>query len=214
MLVLAVDTSTPAVTAGLVALDESESRVLASKLTVDARAHAELLTPHIMECFAESGTAPADLDAVVVGVGPGPFTGLRVGMATAAGFADALGIPVYGLCSLDAIAHDVGSDRELLVVTDARRREVYWARYRDGVRIDGPGVEKPNDVEIGSATVIAGSASHVDLFDVAVEPAESPSPLGLVRPIASKILAGESPEPLVPLYLRRPDAVEQAVRAR
>ena len=135
-------------------------------------------------------------------------------MATAAGFADALGIPVYGLSSLDAIAHDVGSDRELLVVTDARRREVYWARYRDGVRIDGPGVETPNDVEIGGATVIAGSASHVDLFDVAVEPVESPSPLGLVRPIASKILAGEAPEPLVPLYLRRPDAVEQAARAR
>ncbi|KAA0022747.1 tRNA (adenosine(37)-N6)-threonylcarbamoyltransferase complex dimerization subunit type 1 TsaB [Antrihabitans cavernicola] len=214
MLVLAVDTSTPAVTAGLVALDDSGHRVLATRLTVDARAHAELLTPHIMECLAESGSVPADLDAVVVGVGPGPFTGLRVGMATAAGFADALHIPVYGICSLDAIAHQVGPDRELLVVTDARRREVYWARYRDGVRFDGPGVEKPSALEVGSAAVIAGSPSHVDLFDVPVEPVESPSALGLVLPLAAAILSGAAPEPIVPLYLRRPDAVEQAARAR
>ena len=152
------------------------------------------------------------VERIGVTLGPGSFTGLRVGITTAATLSYVLGVPAHGVCSLDAIAHDVGSDRELLVVTDARRREVYWARYRDGVRIDGPGVETPNDVEIGGATVIAGSASHVDLFDVAVEPVESPSPLGLVRPIASKILAGEAPEPLVPLYLRRPDAVPAGQR--
>ena len=89
----------------------------------------------------------ADLDAVVVGCGPGPFTGLRVGMATAAAYGHALGIPVYGVCSLDAIGVDTAGD--VLVVTDARRREVYWARYRDGVRVDGPAVNAPADVPTG-----------------------------------------------------------------
>ena len=214
MLVLAVDTSTPAVTAGLVELDASGHRVVASRLTVDARAHAELLTPHVMECFAESGLRPADLGAVVVGTGPGPFTGLRVGMATAAAFADALGVPVHGVCSLDAIAREVGADRELLVVTDARRREVYWARYRNGERIEGPAVDKPSVLDIGSAAVVAGSPSHVDLFDLPVEPVESPSPRALVSVAADALLSGAEPEALVPLYLRRPDAVEQAARAR
>ena len=81
-----------------------------------------------------------DLDAVVVGCGPGPFTGLRVGMATAAAYGQALGIAVHGVCSLDAIGIDTAG--EVLVVTDARRREVYWARYRDGVRVEGPGGQR------------------------------------------------------------------------
>ena len=75
-----------------------------------------------------------EIDAVVVGCGPGPFTGLRIGMATAAAFGHALGVPVYGVCSLDAIGGQTTG--EVLVVTDARRREIYWARYRDGVRTD------------------------------------------------------------------------------
>ncbi len=212
MFVLAIDTATPAVTAGLVELSAQGVRTLATKLTVNARAHAEVLTPHILECLRETGLAPADLGAVVVGTGPGPFTGLRVGMATAAAFADALGIPVYGLCSLDAIAAQVDDTRELLVVTDARRREIYWARYRGGTRVGGPAVCKPADLEVGGAQLIAGSPDHVDFFDVSVQPVESPSPLGLVRPIAALVQSGATPEPLVPLYLRRPDAVEPAAR--
>ncbi|WP_194861560.1 tRNA (adenosine(37)-N6)-threonylcarbamoyltransferase complex dimerization subunit type 1 TsaB, partial [Dietzia sp. SYD-A1] len=102
MLVLAVDTSTPAVTAGVCRLVEGGRgpavTPLATRVTEDARAHAELLTPHILDCLAEADLAPEDLDAVVVGVGPGPFTGLRVGMATAAAFADALGRPAHGVC--------------------------------------------------------------------------------------------------------------------
>lgn len=231
MLVLAVDTATPAVTAGLVELDLADAgdnapriTTIASKVTVDARAHNEVLTPQILACLAESGRARSEIDAVVVGVGPGPFTGLRVGMATAAAFADALGKPVYGVCSLDAIAADTESyikkdaeePVELLVVTDARRREVYWARYRavspenPGGRIAGPEVSKPADLDPSSATLIAGSASHVDYFDLPVLPVETPSPAGLVRCAARAILSGETPEPLTPLYLRRPDAVERS----
>ncbi|WP_330183294.1 tRNA (adenosine(37)-N6)-threonylcarbamoyltransferase complex dimerization subunit type 1 TsaB [Nocardia sp. NBC_01503] len=224
MLVLAVDTSTPAVTAGLVELEPADEgktapriTTLTSKVTVDARAHNEVLTPQILACLAESGRTRAEIDAVVTGIGPGPFTGLRVGMATAAAFGDALGVPVYGVCSLDAIAADTESylktpaePVELLVVTDARRREVYWARYRAEGRIEGPEVSKPADLDPGSATVIAGSASHVDYFDLPVLPVETPSPSGLVRIAARDMLAGVTPEPLVPLYLRRPDAVERS----
>lgn len=233
MLVLAVDTATPAVTAGLVQLEQAGAnrgrvRTVAARVRVDARAHAEVLTPQILECLAESGCARTDIAAVVTGIGPGPFTGLRVGMATAAAFGDALGIPVHGVCSLDAIAADARSEGEslgerslpgqdpgaagLLVVTDARRREVYWARYRDGSRIAGPEVGKPADVDPDNAAAVAGSASHVDLFDLPVVPVESPSPAGLVAVAAPALLAGTEPEPLVPLYLRRPDAVERSYR--
>ena len=220
VLVLAIDTSTPAVTAGVVHFDpESDAapKALATRITVDARAHAEVLTPQILECLAESGHTPADLDAVVVGVGPGPFTGLRVGMATGAAFGDALGIPVHGVCSLDAIAADVGNfagDRDLLVVTDARRREVYWARYSGRTRVDGPNVIKPSELDPAPSEVIAGSASHVDMFDLPVEPVETPSPVGLVSVAAQALRVGVEPEPLVPLYLRRPDAVELADRRK
>ncbi|GAB2565601.1 tRNA (adenosine(37)-N6)-threonylcarbamoyltransferase complex dimerization subunit type 1 TsaB [Nocardia heshunensis] len=230
MLILAVDTATPAVTAGLVELEPAEPgsnapriTTITTKVTVDARAHNEVLTPHILTCLAESGRSRADIAAVVAGIGPGPFTGLRVGMATAAAFGDALGIPVYGVCSLDAIAADTESylressePTELLVVTDARRREVYWARYRatgEGTtlaRVEGPEVSKPADLDQAAATVIAGSASHVDYFDLPVLPVETPSPSGLVRCAAAELLAGATPAPLVPLYLRRPDAVEKS----
>ncbi|MEV0293308.1 tRNA (adenosine(37)-N6)-threonylcarbamoyltransferase complex dimerization subunit type 1 TsaB [Nocardia sp. NPDC050710] len=224
MLVLAVDTATPAVTAGLVELEQAatgaataaELRTVASRVRVDPRAHAEVLTPQILECLTEAGRSRTDIAAVVVGVGPGPFTGLRVGMATAAAFGDALGIPVYGVCSLDAIAADAAPDlapgSELLVVIDARRREVYSARYRDGVRVAGPDVTKPADLDPAQAGVIAGSASHVDFFDLPVLPVETPSPAGLVRVAVAELLARAVPQQLVPLYLRRPDAVENSYR--
>src|SRR6201996_9821162 len=150
--VLAIDTSTPAVTAGVVA----DGHVLAERVTVDARAHAERITPNVLAAIADAGRSMADLNAVVVGCGPGPFTGLRVGMATAAAYGHALGLPVYGVCSLDAIGGQTSGDT--LVVTDARRREVYWARYRDGLRIDGPAVNAPADVDPGVAREVAGRA--------------------------------------------------------
>ena len=143
MIVLALDTATPAVTAGIVELGATIV-TLAERTIVDARAHAERLTPNVVAALADGGKTMADLDAVVVGCGPGPFTGLRVGMATAAAYGQALGIPVHGVCTLDAIAR--ATRGEVLVVTDARRREVYWARYRDGVRVAGPAVNAAAEV--------------------------------------------------------------------
>jgi tRNA threonylcarbamoyl adenosine modification protein YeaZ/ribosomal-protein-alanine acetyltransferase len=205
VIVLALDTATPAVTAGVVRRDAGE-HVLAEHVTVDARAHAETLTPNILAALAESGQAMADLDAVVVGCGPGPFTGLRVGMATAAAVGHALDIPVYGACSLDAIG--VRTRGDVLVVTDARRREVYWARYRDGIRIEGPAVNAAADVACEGATAVAGSADHAAMFPLPRLDAEHPTPVGLVRAVDWTA----DPGPLVPLYLRRPDAKTIAER--
>ncbi|QDQ96677.1 tRNA (adenosine(37)-N6)-threonylcarbamoyltransferase complex dimerization subunit type 1 TsaB [Tomitella fengzijianii] len=222
MLVLTVDTSTPAVTAGLVRLAGAVAEPVAVRVTRDARAHAEVLTPQILECLQEAGAAPTDLDAVVVGAGPGPFTGLRVGMATAAAFGDALGIPVHGVCSLDAIAAQVVADarasegvlQEFLVVTDARRREVYWARYRGGARVEGPEVVKPADLAVGAADAAAGSSEHVGLLGLTALPPRSPTPAGIAALAAAEIAAHTEPAPLEPLYLRRPDAAEPRPRVR
>lgn len=204
-IVLAIDTATPAVTAGVVRVDETGAEVLAERVTVDARAHAEQLTPNIVGALDDAGLSGRQLDCVVVGCGPGPFTGLRVGMATAAAFGHALGVAVRGVCSLDAIA--AATTGEVLVVTDARRREVYWARYRDGVRVDGPAVASAADVPAGAAAV-AGSPEHTALFELPRLSAVYPGAAGLVAAVMD--WDGE-PEPLVPLYLRRPDAKPQAV---
>lgn len=199
-LLLAIDTATPAVTAGVVRLDGDAAEVLAEEVTIDPRAHAERLTPNIVQALSRAEIAVDGLQGVVVGCGPGPFTGLRVGMATAAAFGHALGVPVYGVCSLDAIAADTAG--VVLVVTDARRREVYWARYRDGIRTEGPGVSAAADVP-GGADAIAGSPEHAALFDLPRLAPTYPSATGLVRAVAD--WAAE-PSPLVPRYLRRPDA--------
>ncbi len=201
-LVLAIDTATPAVTAGI--LDGSS--VLAEHVTHDARAHAERITPNVLAALADAGLTMSDLDAVVVGCGPGPFTGLRVGMASAAAYGHALGIPVYGVCSLDAIG--ALTTGEVLVVTDARRRELYWARYRDGVRTEGPAVSAPADVDPGSAGAVAGSPEHAAMFDrPCIEP-RYPTAAGLVAAVSD----WSSQPALVPLYLRRPDAKTIAER--
>jgi len=221
VLVLAVDTATPAVTSGLVRLGDGTPQnleTLSVRVSDNPRGHAEILTPQILECLAEAGCESADLDAVVVGVGPGPFTGLRVGMATAAAFGDALGIPVYGVCTLDGLAADVYAADEngpdLLVVTDARRREVYWARYAEGRRVEGPEVRKPAEVTAAPSQRVAGSPAHTPLFDLPAGPVHTPSPAGLVAVAAPELLAATAPQPLVPLYLRRPDAVETAARKK
>lgn len=203
--VLALDTSTPAVTAGIVRRDDLT--VLAERVTVDARAHAERLTPNVLAALADAGLTMADLDAVVVGCGPGPFTGLRAGMATAAAYGHALGIPVRGVCSLDAIG--VRTTGEALVVTDARRREVYWARYRDGFRMAGPGVNAPADVERGAAQTVAGSREHAAPFGLPHRGPVHPTPAGLVAAVPDW---SQRPLPLVALYLRRPDAKPMAAR--
>ena len=206
--VLAIDTATPAVVVGVLRRhDDGRIEPLAQRIAVDAHAHAELLTPNVVGALAHAGLTLAAIDAVVVGCGPGPFTGLRVGMATAAAYGHALGVPVHPVCSLDAIGNQTVGD--VLVVTDARRREVYWARYSDGVRIDGPGVAAAADVPVGAAERVAGSPPHCEVFALpAVEPA---------RPIPAGLLGGVTdwdgaPDPLIPLYLRRPDAKTLAER--
>jgi tRNA threonylcarbamoyl adenosine modification protein YeaZ len=206
VILLALDTATPAVTAGLVCRDAGE-RLLAQHVTVDPRAHAETLIPNVLAALADSGLTMSDVDAVVVGCGPGPFTGLRVGMATAAALGHALATPVYGVCSLDAIG--VCTRGDVLVVTDARRRELYWARYRDGVRIAGPHVNAPADVPCGGAHAIAGSPDHAALLPLPRLDPTYPTPVGLVRAVDWSA----DPAPLVPMYLRRPDAKSLAERA-
>ncbi|MDD9205376.1 tRNA (adenosine(37)-N6)-threonylcarbamoyltransferase complex dimerization subunit type 1 TsaB, partial [Georgenia sp. 10Sc9-8] len=125
--------------------------VLASATTTDPRRHAETLAPMVHRVLEEARVARRDLQAVVAGTGPAPFTGLRVGLVTARTLARGLGVPVHGVSSLDALARQAldadGSD-EVVVVTDARRREVYWARYRslgddDVERLTGPHVQPP-----------------------------------------------------------------------
>lgn len=216
MKVLAIDTATDAVVTGVVEVTAGAAPVVKADCSMtDHRRHAELLTTLIAQSLAAADLAAADLDAVVVGCGPGPFTGLRVGLATAAAYGDALDIPVYGVCSLDAIVAEQLSTAfagSALAVTDARRREVYWARYWDGVRIAGPDVTAParlvEDLAGTQLDVVVGTAQFAALFGAPVGATERPSVRGLVTVAAPSVLGGVEPEPLVPLYLRRPDAVE------
>ncbi|OZM80583.1 tRNA (adenosine(37)-N6)-threonylcarbamoyltransferase complex dimerization subunit type 1 TsaB [Pseudonocardia sp. MH-G8] len=217
MLVLAIDTATPAVTAGLVEVTGDAVLLRSARVEHDARKHAELLMPAVQAVCADAGTPLAGVDAVVVGTGPGPFTGLRVGMVTAAALGDALGVPVHGVCSLDAIAADAEGDGPLLVVTDARRREVYWAAYDSARRrVDGPHVQAPAEVAARAAElgVAAAAGASAGLVGLPARPPESPSPAGLVTVAAGALRAGAAPGPLEPLYLRRPDATEPGARKR
>jgi tRNA threonylcarbamoyl adenosine modification protein YeaZ len=219
VLVLALDTATPAVTAGVVVLTADAAATRSLRVAHDARKHGELLLPNVLAACADADVALGGLDAVVVGTGPGPFTGLRVGMVTAAALGDALGIPVHGVCSLDAIAAEAldnpAAGGPLLVVTDARRREVYWAAYdATGVRTTGPHVEAPAALverlpELG-VTVAAGASAGVTGLPV-VAPA-APGPAGLVARARDALAAGVAPGPLEPLYLRRPDAAAPGPR--
>ncbi|MGY2129890.1 tRNA (adenosine(37)-N6)-threonylcarbamoyltransferase complex dimerization subunit type 1 TsaB [Blastococcus sp. SYSU DS0617] len=206
MLVLALDTATPTLVAGVARWSPEATEVLAERAVPSGTKHAELLTPAIRVALDDAGVTLADLDAVVTGLGPGPFTGLRVGIVTAAALADARGLPVVGVCSLDA----VGSGART-VVTDARRKEVYWAAYdAAGSRVEGPGVVRPE--ELGRSGPFAGDPAFAERLGAPVDPA-GVTTTGLLRAAAPQLadpalLDGSAPPaPLVPLYLRRPDAV-------
>lgn len=221
MFVLAIDTSSAHVVAGIVvvagapaAWDVDTGRVVAEQRRFAPRGHGEHLSPAINACLAGAGLSTADLGAVVAGVGPGPFTGLRVGLVTAAALGHALAIPTYGVCSLDPIGRDLAQDEgDVLVVTDARRREVYWARYDErGNRLDGPHVSRPEDVDIDGVSVVGGSgvALYPNAWPAALEQVgdEPPHPGTLVTEALPRIAGSAESEPLTPMYLRRPDAVE------
>jgi tRNA threonylcarbamoyl adenosine modification protein YeaZ len=210
VLVLVLDTSSAAVIAALAEVGDDTIEICEERLTVNAKAHGELLTPSIADCLDEAGAKPRDLGAVVAGLGPGPFTGLRVGLVTAAAMADALQVPSYGVCSLDGIAGAIADQPELLVAADARRKEVYWAAYRDGQRVDGPSVSRPDDLPAASHATGAGATMYADLLTdkgVSLLDVQYPSAGALVRCAAERIRGRAPSEQLVPLYLRRPDAV-------
>jgi len=209
VLLLAFDTATPAVTA---ALHDGE-RVLAESTVVDARRHGELLVPTVDRVLVTAGRVLADVTGVVVGTGPGPYTGLRVGLVTAASFGDALCVPVHGVCTLDGLAWSAGEaglDGPFVVATDARRKEVYWARYEGPLHRSGePCVDRPADIAdavAGLPAVGAGAALYPEVFtDHRPDPAHQ-SAGALAAVAARRLAAGQTFPPARPLYLRRPDA--------
>ena len=209
MFVLAIDTSSPAVTAGVVSIVE-QPVLVAERAPLAARGHGELLSPAIDDCLRDAGLAPADIAAVVAGTGPGPYTGLRVGLVTAAAFADAVGAPAYGVCSLDAIAAACADEPALLVVTDARRREVYWAHYEYGNRKGTPIVCAPAEIPLEGISAVAGAGGELyrELWPgLPRRPERYPGALALVSCAGAQVTRRGPGQPLTPLYLRRPDAV-------
>lgn len=198
-LVLALDTSM-VVNVGLACGD----RVLATATVADQMAHVEELMPLVSECIDDAAVSVADLGQLVVGVGPGPFTGLRVGVVTARMLSYVLRIGLRGVCSLDVLAAQFVGKRpgEFVVATDARRREVYWARYSPlGVRLGEPRVSRPSDLP--RLPVIGPAADlYADQLQAVPGP-RSMDPAVLATTGATLPDAGHEP-----LYLRHPDATE------
>ena len=228
MLVLALDTSTALTTVALVA---SGGDVLAESSHLDARRHAEMLPRLVRDVLASSGSTPADLGLLAVGVGPGPFTGLRVGVAFARAAAHAREIPVVGAMSLDVIARARQQEGPFTVVTRSRRVEVAWAAYDgSGRRIDGPLIQP--DPGYPRRGLVVGDVEGVDVVarpcasDLAVlvqeriasgealpddrewpEDAADGSGVPTASLLADLALQERWLLPALPLYLRRPDAV-------
>lgn len=217
MLILGLDTATPAVTVAV----HDGGQPLAQLVSVDAHRHAEVLAPAVAQVIADAGVAREDLTGIAAGVGPGPYTGLRVGLVTARVLGAALGVPVYGVCSLDVIAADVRADEVIsrhvaeaggfLVATDARRRELYWARYDDrGGRVAGPAVSVPAEIpEPDLPTAGEGALLYSAALPRSVSPAY-PAATTLCRIVTAALETGEEGNllPPEPLYLRRPDVRE------
>lgn len=202
-MLLAFDTSSPTVT---VALHDGDDVVTehASERTMK---HGEQLAPLIETALSAAGLVRQDLTAIAAGVGPGPFTGLRVGLVTARTLAFVLEVPVYGVCSLDVLAVqavDTGAvDGEFAVATDARRKEVYFATYdAEGRRLEGPVVDRPTELTTTEPVVGEGAALYPEAFPHRVGPLR-PSAGWLARTVAEERAELHDPEPL---YLRRPDA--------
>src|SRR5690348_3413699 len=168
---LAFDTATPFVTVALrdEALDGAQS-IVAERRSEQRMRHGEQLAPMIELVLADAGIVRQDLTAIAVGIGPGPFTGLRVGLVTARTLAFVLEIPVYGVCSLDVVALEAALGRnpvgaDFVVATDARRKEVYLASYDDqGRRLDGPEVVRPADAATDRPVAGEGPVLYPDAF--------------------------------------------------
>ena len=176
---LSIDTSTARTSVAII----KGSKTLFESHHDGALSHGEVLP----KLVAEGLKIESNIDQVVVGMGPGPFTGLRVGIAFAQSFALARGIPWSGACSLDAIASQF-ADKDFLVAIDARRKEVFYARYTNGSRIGEPKVCQP---------------SQLVAFEIPIygeERNQFPDPKALVA------FAESGATYLQPIYVRRPDA--------
>ncbi|RNL83842.1 tRNA (adenosine(37)-N6)-threonylcarbamoyltransferase complex dimerization subunit type 1 TsaB [Halostreptopolyspora alba] len=210
MLLLAFDTATPAVTIAVCELDGDGARVRAETSSVDARRHGELLTPGIREVTREAGVTLAELTHIAVGIGPGPYTGLRVGLATGHALAEALDVPCHGVATLDALAFASRRDAPFIAASDARRKEVFWARYEDArTRTGEIAVDRPADVVTSGLPVIGhGAAMYGDVFG---QPPEADEPLyptaaALGEVAVRRLAEGRELPDARPVYLRRPDA--------
>ena len=198
-MLLAIDTS-----AGTsVAVVDRDLGILAQHDSEDTRRHAEVIGDLIAACLADSGIAVADLSGVVAGMGPGPFTGLRVGIAAARAFAWGAGKPVIPVVSHDAIAF--GEHEPIIVATDARRHEVYWSAYSgldaEGlpVRVSGPELVKTEALH-----TVTGFESY-RLVNAAMVSA------GALGMVAEKMYAaGRTFAADEALYLRSPDVTISA----
>lgn len=202
-MLLALDSATPLVTVAL----HDGADVVVELVAERPMKHAEQLAPLIDRAMSEAGIVRQDLTAIAAGVGPGPFTGLRVGLVTARTLGFVLDVPVYGVCSLDVLAVeavDTGAvSGAFVVATDARRKEVYLARYdAEGVRLDGPVVGRPADLATGDWVVGQGGELYPEAFPRRTGPA-APSAGWLARVVTDERAELCDPEPL---YLRRPDA--------
>jgi tRNA threonylcarbamoyladenosine biosynthesis protein TsaB len=200
---LCFDTSSPTVAVAL----HDGTDVVAEMVSEQAMRHGEQLAPQIDAVMRQAGVVRQDLTALGVGTGPGPFTGLRVGLVTARTLAFVLDIPVYGVCSLDVLAVEAASTGlvagDFVVATDARRKEVYLATYDEtGTRTSGPVVDKPAELATTLPAVGEGATLYPDHFPNRLGPAR-PGAGWLARCIAEERAELTDPEPL---YLRRPDA--------
>jgi len=210
-MLLAFDTATPLVTVAL----HDGGDVVSELVSERPLQHGEQLAPLIDRILREAGLVRQDLTAIGVGVGPGPFTGLRVGLVTARTLGYVLELPVYGVCTLDVLAveaRDTGATTSNFVVaTDARRKEVYLASYDDGgARLDGPEVARPADVATDLPVVGEGAVLYPEAFPHAAGP-RMPSAGWLARVVAEERAQLYDPEPL---YLRRPDAATPGMPKR
>lgn len=209
MLVLAFDTAGPVVSVAV----HDGSRVVGDASGAGAMAHGELLAPAIADALQQAGAAMGDLTDVAVGVGPGPFTGLRVGVVTALTLGSALGVPTHGVCSLDILAAAVGSEGPFIAAMDARRKEVYWALYDRGTRIEGPAVDHPAELAAlhrGVPVFGRGAELYADVLNGQSGPLDPSAAV-----LAAGVVAGTFDElPLEPLYLRRPDVAQPTAPKR
>lgn len=213
---LTFDTSTPQVSVAL----HDGSDVVAERVSEQPMRHGEQLMPLVDAVLASVDALRHDLTAIGVGVGPGPFTGLRVGLVTARTLAHVLELPVYGVCSLDVLALEAvdlglvgGAAGGFAVASDARRREVHLATYDDaGARLEGPVVGRAADLAPGlDGLPVVGEGATLypeDLRGVAGSP-QRPSAGWLARAVVGELAELRDPEPL---YLRRPDAETPGAR--